>query len=64
MTQITSTAAIGVRFADELPLCMMLQTMAFVVFNKVSQEHLMSAYSEATAGSAQCCVTLTHPISV
>ena len=35
-TQLISTAAIGINFAGELPLCMMLQTMAFVVFNKVS----------------------------
>ena len=36
VTQLVSTGAIGVKYAQQLPLCMMLQTMAFVAFNKVN----------------------------
>lgn len=36
VTQLVSTVAIGVKYAQQLPLCMMLQTMAFVAFNKVN----------------------------
>ena len=35
LTQVVSTASLGIRYARQLPLCMMLQTMAFVAFNKV-----------------------------
>lgn len=35
LTQLVSTGAIGFKYAQQLPLCMMLQTMAFVAFNKV-----------------------------
>ncbi len=37
LTQVVSTAILGIRYARQLPLCMMLQTMAFVAFNKVRQ---------------------------
>ncbi|KAL3146110.1 hypothetical protein ABBQ38_015459 [Trebouxia sp. C0009 RCD-2024] len=35
ITQLVSTGALGIKYAQQLPLCMMLQTMAFVAFNKV-----------------------------
>ena len=37
LTQVVSTASLGISYARQLPLCMMLQTMAFVAFNKVRQ---------------------------
>lgn len=37
LTQVVSTASLGIKYARQLPLCMMLQTMAFVAFNKVRQ---------------------------
>ena len=35
VTQIVSTASLGCYYAKQLPFSMMLQTMAFVAFNKV-----------------------------
>ena len=35
LTQVVSTACLGIKYAKQLPMCMMLQTMAFVAFNKV-----------------------------
>ncbi|KAK9824502.1 hypothetical protein WJX72_010922 [[Myrmecia] bisecta] len=35
VTQLLSTAVIGVKLADHLPFCLMLQSLAFVAFNKV-----------------------------
>ena len=61
MAQLISTALLGAWFADKLPLAMMLQTMAFVVFNKVCSWPLslsigvvMKALHVAQATKKQC----------
>ena len=61
VTQIISTAAVGIKYAQQLHFCMMLQTIAFVAFNKV----FVHVERESIAQQwQQCCVSCCAQIAL